>query len=305
MNKINKLLIIFTTLLIVLLGFYGLNKYIFNYKIQNIKNNLKINLPEKPIIGPFNKNIDNATVLVKDNIIKITNDYRLNNNLIILTEDELLNKIANEKLEDMIKYNYFEHISPIDGKDISWFAQINNYIYLFIGENLAMGDFFDEKDLVDAWMDSQGHRENILNSDYTQIGVAVKKDQIKGVNTWISVQVFAKPSSDCQIPDSVLKKDIENMQTKYDFSLIKILQDEGKKMIDEGNAKITRGNEIYNETKNEEEAKKYWDDGENLYNIGKNKIDESNNLINIYNELKKQIEFYNIQIEKYNQCLGI
>ncbi|MEK9184720.1 MAG: CAP domain-containing protein, partial [Patescibacteria group bacterium] len=123
-----------------------------------------------------------------------------------------LNKIADIRLTDMFAKQYFEHFSP-QGIGASEVSKDVGYEYILIGENIALGNFADDEMLVKAWMDSPGHRANILNTRFTEIGIAVGKGEFKGKNTWIAVQIFARPSSLCPLIDKDLKTKIDAYQT--------------------------------------------------------------------------------------------
>ena len=77
---------------------------------------------------------------------------------------------ARAKLFDMLKQDYFDHRTP-DGRQPWAFMQAAGYAFQSAGENLAKG-FDNERDLQRAWMKSRGHRANILNPLFTEIGVA-------------------------------------------------------------------------------------------------------------------------------------
>lgn len=80
-----------------------------------------------------------------------------------------------------------------DGTTPWKFIRNTNYSYIIAGENLAK-DFYDVKSMVEAWMDSKSHKDNILTKSYKETGVALKKCKLTGVNTTIVVQMFASPS---------------------------------------------------------------------------------------------------------------
>ncbi len=157
--------------------------------------------------------------LVKEGVIKYTNIERMENNLALLIENQILNNIAKAKAEDMIKYDYFAHVSPKQ-EEISDLAQIFNYDFIIIAENLAYGGFKGDKEIVDAWMKSSGHRENILNPRFKEIGVSVIQ---KSERIWVAVQVFALPRSVCPEPDQVLFSEITERK-----SILKELEDQNK-----------------------------------------------------------------------------
>jgi len=146
----------------------------------------------------------NAATLSKDNIIKETNlNRKENGDLPELKENSKLDLSAENKLQDLFAKQYFEHVSP-SGVSITDLAKQVGYEYILIGENLAMGNFKDDQALLDAWMASPGHRANILNKNYTEIGVAVGKGKFEGKNVWMAVQHFGTPRSECPTIDQVL-----------------------------------------------------------------------------------------------------
>lgn len=102
-------------------------------------------------------------------VVELTNAERSKNGLTPLKIDENLSKVAREKSRDMSVNKYFDHTSPTYG---SPFDMMKKYgiTYRSAGENIAMGQRTPEE-VVKAWMNSAGHRANILNGDYTHIGV--------------------------------------------------------------------------------------------------------------------------------------
>jgi Uncharacterized protein with SCP/PR1 domains len=81
---------------------------------------------------------------------------------------------------------------------------------------LAKGNYAGDDDLVQAWMDSSGHRENILKSGYKEIGAAVAYGLFEGKNTWLAVQIFAVPESACPRVDADLSLQISAGQKNLD-----------------------------------------------------------------------------------------
>jgi uncharacterized protein YkwD len=150
----------------------------------------KVNTPGPlKILEKYSKpNEDTNSEINISNIIKLTNAERVKNgNLPMLIENIDLDQSAKEKTEDMFKKQYFEHISP-DNKGVGDLAKENGYDYITIGENLALGDFGNEVGVIEAWMNSAGHRANILNEKYSEIGVYSKKGIFKDKEVWIIVQ---------------------------------------------------------------------------------------------------------------------
>lgn len=121
-------------------------------------------------------------------VIRLVNIERSNRGLQLLTQNWELSRIARYKSQDMINKNYFSHISPTYG---SPFTMMESFGLKFssAGENIAIGQK-TPAEVVTAWMNSPGHRANILNPSYTQIGVGLAKNS-QGVCYW--TQMFIKP----------------------------------------------------------------------------------------------------------------
>lgn len=119
-------------------------------------------------------NTDSTVLKFENEVIRLTNEIRAKNGLKPLTANWELSRVARYKSEDMQQNNYFSHTSPIYG---SPFNMIKNFgvSYKSAGENIAKGQRTPEA-VVNAWMNSSGHRANILNSSYTQIGVGYAKN---------------------------------------------------------------------------------------------------------------------------------
>ncbi len=157
----------------------------------------------------IDNSVSDGSVLKSGEIIYWTNIERSKNDitLVSLSENSILSKIASERVADMFAKEYFEHVSPT-GDNVSKNAARDGYKYITIGENIAFGNFGSSRELVVAWMNSPGHRANILNKNYTQIGVAATEGMFKGEKVWIAAQIFGRPLSDCKMPDPSIKTSI-------------------------------------------------------------------------------------------------
>ncbi|MGG0736476.1 CAP domain-containing protein [Niallia taxi] len=102
-------------------------------------------------------------------VVELTNAERAKNGLPALTLDTNLSKVARAKSEDMSKNNYFDHTSPTYGSPFAMMKQFG-ISYKAAGENIAKGQTTPEQ-VVKAWMNSEGHRANILSDKFTHIGV--------------------------------------------------------------------------------------------------------------------------------------
>lgn len=126
-------------------------------------------------------------------IIRLTNDTRSANNLPPLNPNSKLDLAAEQKLDDMAMKEYFAHVSPEGTTPWFWIRQAQ-YKYRVAGENLAIG-FTTSDDTIRAWLDSPSHKANLLNSQYQDIGVAVKGVEINGSQGLLVVQMFGSPSA--------------------------------------------------------------------------------------------------------------
>ncbi len=123
-------------------------------------------------------------------IIERTNSFRASNSLGVLAESPLLDKAANDKIADMQKNSYWDHTSP-SGVQPWAFIESVGYNYAYAGENLGKG-FSTAEGVVKAWTESPKHRENLLNSNFTEIGVAVGTATIDGKDSTVMVQMFGR-----------------------------------------------------------------------------------------------------------------
>jgi len=130
-------------------------------------------------------------------VLALTNEVRQQYNLPIVQEDSLLDKAAQEKAQDMLENKYFDHFSPTGISPWYWIDK-SGYDYYYAGENLAM-NFLDSEEVINGWLNSPAHKENLLNKDYKDIGIAVLSGDFnnEGINRILVVQMFgskAKPS---------------------------------------------------------------------------------------------------------------
>ncbi|MGZ4159788.1 MAG: CAP domain-containing protein [Neobacillus sp.] len=102
-------------------------------------------------------------------VVDLTNQERAKNGLPALKVDLTLSKMAHEKSRDMSVNHYFSHTSPTYGTPFDMMKKFG-ITYSYAGENIAMGQQTPEE-VVNAWMNSEGHRRNILDPNFTYIGV--------------------------------------------------------------------------------------------------------------------------------------
>lgn len=102
-------------------------------------------------------------------VVKLVNAERAKAGLGALASDALLDKVAVAKVKDMSNNNYFDHQSPTYGSPFDMMKQFG-VTYSYAGENIAKGQKTPQE-VVTAWMNSEGHRANILSKNFTKIGV--------------------------------------------------------------------------------------------------------------------------------------
>jgi len=290
MNK--KSIISFVTFFIIVLG----GVFLFKDNISNLYSKLLLKLPEIEkgfndlVIQEIKKQVftppplrsdsqEEQSFLTRLGVIKFTNIERVKEGLLPLKENAELDISSGIKAQDMLDKQYFAHESP-SGIGVADLAERTDYGFILIGENLALGNFKDDQVLVQAWMDSPGHRANILNTKYEDIGVSVIKGTFEGRTTWFAVQHFGFPSSACPGSNQSLKNQInieknqaQELQTSLDSLRVEI-ESSGFKRRD------------YNQ-----------------------KVQQYNDLVSQYNNLNVEIKIlldqYNNQVEVFNNCAGL
>lgn len=125
-------------------------------------------------------------------LLRLTNLERQKAGVAALSLSNQLNQAAQNHADDMAKNNYFSH-TGLNGSTMSDRVNATGYTYSSLGENIAAGRS-TPADTIKQWMNSQGHRENILNSNYTEIGFGYSHlDSSKYRHYW--VQVFGKSNA--------------------------------------------------------------------------------------------------------------
>jgi len=275
--------------LIIILGLGALAYYYFKDDIKDLKNNdpsigaieHDLKAINKEIFAPeplrFEIN-NNKVFLTVSGVLNQTNKQREKEGLKPLSLSNKLSESAQLKVDDMFNKQYFEHESP-SGEGPGDLAKKVNYEYVMVGENLALGNFSNDKALVDGWMASPGHRENILRSGYTEIGIAVKEGTYEGKRTWLAVQEFGTPSSICPGPAQALHDEIES--GKLELTKQEVLLENKKQQLDSFSQKSGQEYEVA--------------------------VRDYNTAVELYNQLVQKIKFsveqYNIEAESYNACL--
>ncbi len=222
--------------------------------------------------------VTNGTLTIPG-VVATTNAERQAQGAVPLTLNAQLSAAASAKVQDMFTQQYFEHVGP-DGRQPSDWVDASGYEYKLTGENLALGDFSGDTDLVTAWMNSPGHRANILKPEFTEIGVAVGKGMFEGKETWLAVQVFGKPMPSCAPVDTALKTMITDNQN----------------LLEAMNANLRKEQQAIN-SKEDTSGSEY-----------KKQVDTYNTLVAEYNTLigktEALVDTYNVNVKLFNTCMA-
>lgn len=134
-----------------------------------------------------------ASAITPASVLDLTNKARSASTIGQVTYSSVLERAAQAKADDMLARQYFAHNTP-DGKTPWTFFEAVGYKYLSAGENLAV-HFNDVEPLQDAWMNSPGHRANILNSSFKEMGVGISRGMFEGHDSVFVVEEFGNPVS--------------------------------------------------------------------------------------------------------------
>ena len=132
-----------------------------------------VEMPAEPETPAQPQTTDAASAYERE-VIRLVNAERAKAGLAALAEDTALTRTARMKSQDMHDNRYFDHNSPTYGTAFQ-LMKSQGVSYRTAGENIAMG-YATPEAVVRAWMNSAGHRANILNAAYTRIGVGYVKD---------------------------------------------------------------------------------------------------------------------------------
>ena len=166
-----------------------------------------------PLRVPSRSTTGAPVTLTTTGIISATNVQRATDSLPPLTPNSKLAAAAAAKAADILAKQYFEHVAPSGVTPAQLIASFG-YEYVRTGENLAMGDFASDQAVVMAWMDSPGHRANIMSKAYRDLGVGVAKGTYQGKTVWVAVQEFGTPLSVCPTPNPTLSTTLDQEKAR-------------------------------------------------------------------------------------------
>ena len=143
------------------------------------------------IVGVFLfPNVAYLSSISPETIIELSNQERISNGLSPLTANQYLSQAAYNKAFAIFENQRFEH--NFDDRRFSAWVREVNYKYKYVGENLAI-DFVSSEGVVNAWILSPTHYDNIINEIFTEIGVAVIEDSFNNETSIVVVQIFGTP----------------------------------------------------------------------------------------------------------------
>src|SRR3989338_5872426 len=267
-SAIHFLVFLSTVLIAITLPFYLL-KYSFNWQdLAKVTQNLPLINTAVEKIEPFislppplraEKETPDSFLTVQG-VFVWTNNARRNNDAPPLVLNDEISQAARAKVGDMFNNQYFEHVSP-SGLGVDHWVEQTTYRYIALGEN-------------------------ILNESFEEIGIAVKKVTYEGKQTWLAVQIFAKPLSSCPAIDENLSLEIENNQKQLSA---------WSNQLENLNARLKSERPRGRASQAEIDA----------YNA---LVEQYNQLADDYNTLLEQtkvmVDQYNQQIAAFNACAG-
>lgn len=126
--------------------------------------------------------------ITPENVTAMINAHRAEAGLPPLVLNEKLTRAAESRMQDMIDGEWWDHASPEGTSPFAWLAAAD-YDYLYAAENLAAG-FETTPVLLEAWLESPGHRANVMGAHYSECGVAIIEGTTRGKALGRSVVVL-------------------------------------------------------------------------------------------------------------------
>jgi uncharacterized protein YkwD len=127
--------------------------------------------------------------VVREQVLLRLNPERERRGLPPLVSDATLQSVADDDPGDMVARRFYDHVSP-DGHDLGWRLQHAGYAFRWAAENIAKG-LFTPTEVVDRWMQSSGHRHNILAPEARRVGIGVRRTEEDGHVTALWVLDFS------------------------------------------------------------------------------------------------------------------
>ena len=233
--------------------------------------------------------------LTPEEVVRHTNAYRSAHGLPPLTINPALNAAAQARAVDMKVYRYFAHQNPDTGDGPAEAIEAVGYVAKVSAENIALGSWRSDRALVQGWIDSPGHRANILNPEVREIGVALVRDggitAGRPVARLYAVQLFGRPLSDCgELPSDRDRAAIEAVDGRLE--LLNARLRDRRRELDDLQARIDRAGS--------QTERNRWIQERNQ------RVGEFNQLVaeanGVQDSLAVMIETLNAKVSDFNAC---
>ncbi|RLC38035.1 hypothetical protein DRH27_03255 [Candidatus Falkowbacteria bacterium] len=189
--------------------------------------------------------------VITSKIFLLINHDRSSDNLPRLEINPVLSASALAKAEDMLAKDYFAHYTP-DGLKPWDFINRDLYPYTLVGENLAI-NFTTADSAHNALMNSESHKKNILNSNYSEVGIAVVNGMLDNKNTNVLVELFATKGI-AKLAVSGVKQETETAVPEVETPKIAVSEDNVATLGEESEAQEVLSKVENNHEPIEEEA---------------------------------------------------
>lgn len=150
---------------------------------------LSTNVSVRALAGVTGSVLGYASDITSEQVLEQVNQQRVERGLSVFRLDDTLSDAARRKASDMFTFDYWAHTNPQNGQEPWVFFDAVGYRYRYAGENLAR-DFATTTPMIEAWMNSQSHRDNVLSPRYVDTGIAVVNGKLGGIETTLVVQLF-------------------------------------------------------------------------------------------------------------------
>jgi hypothetical protein len=236
-----------------------------------------------------------AKALTPDEVVRHTNEFRSAQGLPPLTTHPALDAAAQARALDMKTHGYFAHNNPDTGEGPAEAIEDAGYAARVSAENIAKGHWRSARALVQGWIDSPGHRANILNPEVREIGVALVRDG--GLSSGrpfayhYAVQLFAKPLSDCgELPSDQDRAAIQEVEAQLERLNARLRDD--RRELDDLQARIDRASD--NAQRNQ------------VIELRNRRVSEFNQVLTetrgVQGTLAAMIDTFNAKIAAFNAC---
>ena len=233
--------------------------------------------------------------LTPEEVVRYTNEFRSAHGLPPLTINSALNAAAQARALDMKTHRYFAHQNPDTGEGPGEAIEAVGYVARASAENIAKGNWRSDQALVQGWIDSPGHRANLLNREVREIGVGLLRDggitAGRPLARLYAVQLFGKPLSDCgELPSDRDRAAIEEVDGRLE--LLNARLRDRRRELDDLQARIDRA------SSNTERNR--WIQDRNQ------RVGEFNQLVaeakGVQDTLSVMIDTFNAKVADFNAC---